>query len=181
MRILLVLLTILLILATGRVTADPASYTTATGTEATSTADALRLDSLSASQTIHVHKRLNDVSSSDSDDAFALLIPLLFITGASFIVWRSIESRRDVRMAMIDKGMNPSLSQEPTDESSRKFSALRFGMLLTGVGFGLLIAIVIVNIWPTVQFVEGIFVGSSLLYGGVGLMAYHIIARRLEK
>lgn len=181
MRIFLVLLAIFLVLASGRLTADPAVNATTTDTETVSNGDAPGLDSKSELRTDRIHQTFNASTRSDSDDAFELLIPLLFITGASFIIWRGIESRRDVRMAMIEKGMEPLLTRESSDESSKKFSALRFGMLLTGVGFGLLIAILIVNIWPAVQYTEGIFVGSSLLYGGVGLMAYHVIARRLEK
>lgn len=167
MRVLLVLLAILLVLATGRVTADTAVTTSTIDTAST--------------QSVNHHGTVTEISATESGSEFDILFPLLFIAGASLVVWRGIESRRDVRLAMIEKGMNPSLSNETADESSKKFSALRFGMLLTGVGFGLLIAIMIVNFWPTVQYVEGIFIGSSLLYGGIGLMVYHVIARRTEK
>lgn len=181
MRILIVLYTILLLLAADRATADSALTTSNTATGIASTTDAPMHDSLLQPRTDALQKTGNEKISSDSEDVLEILIPIVFVVAASFVVFRSIESRRYVRLAMIEKGMNPMLSYGPLDESSRKFSALRLGMLLAGIGFGLLIAIVIVNVWPTILFVEGIFVGSSLLNGGLGLMVYHIIARRLEK
>jgi hypothetical protein len=141
-----------------------------------------RLDSIAATRAYDLREmELHQQRQPDPEDIIGVFIPIVAILGAFLVVWRSIESKRALRMAMIDKGMDPSLLEAPTDESSKKFGALRFGMLLAGVGFGLMLAIFIVSFWETGQYESAVFFGSALLFGGVGLVAYHIIARRLEK
>lgn len=58
----------------------------------------------------------------------------------------SSEPIRSPDVARIEKGMDPSSLDVPHDESSRKFGALRWGMLLMGAGFGLLIGLMIVEL-----------------------------------
>lgn len=146
------------------------------------TAERFRLDSMQMQHDFDLHEaaiRQDRVTS--PEDIIGVFIPIVAILGAFLVVWRGIESKRALRMAMIEKGMDPSLLVERSDESSKKYGALRFGMLLAGVGLGLLVAFVIVssssigsNMQPLV------FISSALLFGGIGLIGYHLIANKLE-
>ncbi|HLP28378.1 MAG TPA: DUF6249 domain-containing protein [Candidatus Didemnitutus sp.] len=142
-----------------------------------------RLDSMQKEHDYELREtELRQHRGTDPQDIIGVMIPIIAIFGSFFVVWRGIESKRVLRMAMIEKGMDPSLLIDRNDESSKKYGALRFGMLLAGVGLGLLVAFVIVsssmineNHQPLV------FISSSLLFGGIGLIGYHLIANRLEK
>ncbi len=189
MRTLLLLIVTLLALALGRLYAAPARLSAASDSGVLSSEQRFRLDSMAQEREAKFRELEHQLNAehfsrqsiSNPEDIIGIFIPIIAILGAFFVVWRSIESKRALRLAMIEKGMDPSLLETPTDESSKKFGALRFGMLLAGVGFGLMLAIFIVNFWATGHYEPAIFLGSAILCGGIGLVAYHIIARRLEK
>ena len=118
----------------------------------------------------------------NATDIIGVMIPIIAIIGAFLVVWRGIEAKRALRMAMIEKGMDPSLLIDRNDESSKKYGALRFGMLLAGIGLGLLVAFFIeVSLMIESNYQPVVFISSSLLFGGMGLIGYHLIANRLEK
>lgn len=146
------------------------------------TAEQFRLDSMQKEHDYELREtELRQQRGTDPQDIIGVMIPIIAIFGSFFVVWRGIESKRALRMAMIERGMDPSLLIDRSDESSKKYGALRFGMLLAGIGLGLLIAFFLVSNW----FIESnhqplVFISSSLLFGGIGLIGYHLIANKLE-
>lgn len=119
----------------------------------------------------------------DPQAIIALSIPIVTILVVFLFLWRSNEAKKAVRLAMIERGMDPGLLQEQPNESSRKYGALRMGMLLAGVGLGILVGFLInVSVlpghgdyWPLV------IISSSLVFGGGGLILYHRMATKIEQ
>jgi len=114
----------------------------------------------------------------------ALLIPLLAIGAVIVVSARFLQYRKIERLAMIEHGYDASMLT-PKVESLDKYRALRLGMMFGGLGLGLLVGSVLgyelslsLN---SESFVFSLVLGSSLLGAGLGLSAYYILVRRLEK
>ncbi|MCX6139866.1 MAG: hypothetical protein NTX15_03395 [Candidatus Kapabacteria bacterium] len=150
--------------------------------DALSTGQQFRLDSMQKEHDYELREtELRQHRGTDPQDIIGVMIPIIAIIGAFFVVWRNIDSKKALRMAMIEKGMDPSLLIDRADESSRKYGALRFGMLLAGIGLGLLVAFLIVS--SSVidgNYIPLVFISNALLFGGLGLIGYHLIANKLE-
>jgi hypothetical protein len=112
-----------------------------------------------------------------------VFIPIIAILAVFLFLWRSNEAKKAVRLAMVERGMDPGLLNEQPNESSRKYGALRIGMLLMGLGFGCIVGFLVSimlmpdhgNFWPLV------IIASSISFGGAGLIAYHRMATKLEQ
>lgn len=111
-----------------------------------------------------------------------VMIPIVSIIVVFFFLWRSNEAKKAVRLAMVERGMDPGLLQEQPYEMSRKYGALRLGMLLAGVGLGLLVGFTIsTTVMPHDDFVPLVIIASALLFGGAGLILYHRMATKIEQ
>ncbi len=142
------------------------------------------LDSLKAENQTKVH--MQAMRGTDMEHRYipyvALTIPILAILGLVIIFWRRGESNRQIRLAMIEKGMDPSHLVERVGENSKKYASLRFGLLATGAGLGLIIGNILVNATSMgMESPEPIILSSLLLFSGAGLVVYHLIARKLER
>ncbi|MBU3680136.1 MAG: hypothetical protein FGM32_11120 [Candidatus Kapabacteria bacterium] len=110
------------------------------------------------------------------------LVPIVFALTAGVLIWKRLDTRRAIELAMIEKGLDPRGGITEKD-STRKFRALRFGLLLVGVGLGLGVAMVI---WNLFDFQLGgyrphVALTSVAFFSGLALTVYHIIATSLEK
>jgi hypothetical protein len=112
----------------------------------------------------------------------ALLIPIMAIILGSIIGLRALEARRAERLAMIERGVDASLFTPPAEEL-RKYRALRQGMTWGGLGAGLLVGTLFSqNVPPSRHDAEELIIlGSALTGAGLGLLAYYILVRRLER
>jgi hypothetical protein len=110
------------------------------------------------------------------------LVPIVFAITAGILIWKRIDTRRAVELAMIDKGLDPRGGTTERD-STRKFRALRFGLLLVGVGLGLCVAMVIWSFFDFQldEYRELVALTSVAFFSGLALTVYHIIATSLEK
>jgi hypothetical protein len=110
-----------------------------------------------------------------------VLIPIVVLIVVFLYLWRASESKKAVRLAMIEKGMDPSLMNDG-NENSRKYGALRIGLLLAGLGMGLLVGFAIAEVlqlWDK-ETVPLIIISSALLFGGSGLIVYHRLVAKIE-
>lgn len=144
---------------------------------------AYRLDSMRI-ESEHYLRLNREGSTNPRPDDFvpfvAMLIPLSTIIALSIIVYRRNEARKIERLAMIERGVDPSLFMVNEREGTRKYSALRTGMFLAGIGFGLLAgALMAMNVER--EWIPLVIISPSILFGGVGLIAYHVIAKKMEK
>lgn len=137
----------------------------------------------------HELRTLSVVHGADNDrfrpeGMIALSIPIFAIISVFFMLWRASEAKKVVRLAMIEKGMDPSVLDDRTPrEDSKKYASLRIGLAIGGAGLGLLIATWIVMYFTEARLgdwtVAVVFACVSI-GAGVGLSIYHIIARKLE-
>ena len=103
------------------------------------------------------------------------LIPIISILGfwGAVITWIFMyyRSRHQQRMALIESGMNADIfSEKKLDD---KYSALKFGMLLTGIGLCFFLGIVAET---TLNLEEGLGIfPMTFVGGGLGLILYYRI------
>ncbi|HBB25361.1 MAG TPA: hypothetical protein DCZ59_03760 [Bacteroidetes bacterium] len=117
------------------------------------------------------------------DMLLSALIPIVFAATAGILIWKRIEARRAIELAMIENGLDPRRSPAEQD-STRKFRALRFGLLLVGVGTGLCVALIIWNTFPAAipeDYYPFVALTSVSFFSGLALTIYHIVATSLEK
>ena len=100
------------------------------------------------------------------------LIPIAFFAMVYGIVYLIV--RRKERLALIEKGADASIFET----SKSQHSSLKWGLLLVGTGTGILLGKVLA-VYTTLN-EEPAFFSMICLFGGIGLIVYHLIANRLE-
>jgi hypothetical protein len=99
------------------------------------------------------------------------LIPIAFFAMVFGIVYLFI--RKKERLALIQKGADATIF-----ESSKQPSSLKWGLLLVGIGAGILLGKVLA-VYTTLE-EEPAFFSMICLFGGIGLIIYHLIAHKYE-
>ena len=89
-----------------------------------------------------------------------------------------IEARNKERLAMIEKGLDPSVIDRKI-EKGPSYGALLWGLLFIGVGFGAFAGYIIsINTnWERHLTIHSM----ALLFGGTGLVIYYICRRTAER
>lgn len=100
------------------------------------------------------------------------LIPIAFFAMVYGIVYLFV--RKKERLALIAKGADASIF-----ESSKQPSSLKWGLLFMGIGTGILLGKVLA-VYTTLE-EEPAFFSMICLFGGIGLIIYHLIANRFEE
>ncbi|HKL38371.1 MAG TPA: DUF6249 domain-containing protein [Bacteroidales bacterium] len=110
-----------------------------------------------------------------------LVMPFLGI-GLSFmvlyIIFYAIKAENRAKMALIEKGMDPSLASKK-HRPNRGPSHLKTGLFLIGLALGILMGYVLyisteMNEWVT-------YPSMILLFGGISLTSYHAIERQRDE
>jgi hypothetical protein len=99
------------------------------------------------------------------------LIPIAFFALVFGIVFLFV--RKKERLALIQKGADATIF-----ESSRQPSSLKWGLLLVGIGTGILLG-KLLAVYTTLE-EEPAFFSMICLFGGIGLIIYHLIAHKFE-
>lgn len=86
---------------------------------------------------------------------------------------KMISTRHKERMAMIEKGC------AIPDAPSNPYKGLQRGMLILGLGIGAVVGAFVGNMFE--QIIPAIFVGSILLFGGIGQVGGSLLARWLSE
>jgi hypothetical protein len=115
-------------------------------------------------------KRKTTLKSTEMTTEF--LIPIAFFAMVYGIVYLFI--RKKERLALIAKGADASIF-----ESSRQPSSLKWGLVFVGIGTGILLG-KILAVYTTLQ-EEPAFFSMICLFGGFGLIIYHLIASKFEE
>ena len=117
---------------------------------------------------------------SSGDDVAGIIVPLAFLIAGTLMLWMSVNSQKQVRLAMIEKGMDPSTLKSP--DTTKKFGALRFGLLLVGTSLGLLSGFGVNMLFGVDHaYHEFIVITSALFFAGLSLIVYHMVAASLNK
>jgi hypothetical protein len=101
------------------------------------------------------------------------LIPATIFATIYGIVYLLI--RRKERMALLDRGLDPM----SFEKNSNDFSSLKYGLLFTGIGCGLIIANILVS--SGVMEREAAYFSLVSLFGGIALILDYILEIRLTK
>jgi len=109
-----------------------------------------------------------------NEDFLIVLIIFAAIFGIVFVL---TQARNRERMAMIDKGVNPK--DFMTDRRPNSYGVLKWALLLVGIGFGLFIGSVL-EAYTSIQ-EEPAYFASALFFGGAGLFAAFLIAKKAEE
>lgn len=116
-------------------------------------------------------------------DVIAVTIPILISLGAFAMVFGIVYLRRRERMAMIERGMDPRLYEE--ERAAKRvpapYGTLKWGLLLTGAGLGLLLAVILVT--TVLEGMDenakpGIFFGLIAIFGGIGLITSFLVEKK---
>ena len=84
--------------------------------------------------------------------------------------------RRKERMALLEKGADPAIFQEPRSE---KVTSLRYGLFLIGLAIGILMGNILevsTELGPEASYFSMVF-----LFGGIALVLSYFIGRSMEK
>lgn len=119
----------------------------------------------------------NESKSHNSVSGIAdLLIPLTFFIATAFVLTRLIDYKRSSRLAMIEHGMDPTVTTSRNDDDLRIYSSLRRGLILLGLGLGLIVGY---TVPIAVRADEDLVIfATSLVGGGIGYVVYFLIARK---
>lgn len=83
--------------------------------------------------------------------------------------------RRKERMALLEKGADPSIFQEP---KSDKVTSLRYGLFLIGLAIGILMGNVLevsTELGPEASYFSMVF-----LFGGIALVLSHFLGKKVK-
>jgi hypothetical protein len=108
-------------------------------------------------------------------EMLGVMIPIIGIIGAVIMVIYLRRFQNEERMAMIDKGVDPSLFTQKTRNTS---GALRASLLLIGSGIGLLLGYFL-NYHFDMEEVG--YFSMLLIFGGAGLGTAYIIEEKKIK
>ncbi len=100
-----------------------------------------------------------------------LLIPVAFFAMVYGIVYLFV--RKKERLALVAKGADATIF-----ESSKQPSSLKWGLLFVGIGTGILVGKALA-VYTTLE-EEPAFFSMICLFGGIGLIIYHMIAGKFE-
>lgn len=102
-------------------------------------------------------------------------LPILVI---SIIVYKSVQTKHQEKLAMIEKGM---ILQEP-EKRANKYTALRNGLLLVGLAVGAMIGLGISETWLRDSFAGDFMIAiMTILFGGIAFLAYFFMIRSMQK
>ncbi len=101
-----------------------------------------------------------------------LLVPITLFVAIAVILWKFLENSHQQKMTMIERGMTPgSLRQERRVRDP--LSALKWGLIGTFVGSGLLGGLVLTDLF---NLDDGVIPAMALIMGGIALIIYYTIA-----
>lgn len=106
------------------------------------------------------------------------VIMMLIVFGAIFgTYYIYISSRHKERMSLIEKGADASLFAKSV--KLKPTTVLKWGMFFAGIAFGTLIGNVIAEY--TALHEEVAFISMILLFGGLSLVMFYFVEKRINK
>jgi Na+/H+-dicarboxylate symporter len=102
-----------------------------------------------------------------------ILVPIAFFAMVFGIVYIVVRKRE--RMLLIQRGADASVFESKKNETAN----LKWGLLFLGIGLGILLGRVFAAY--TCLGEEASYFSLICLFGGLSLVIYHFIARKMEK
>jgi hypothetical protein len=107
----------------------------------------------------------------------AIVIPVSFFAFVFAMLYVYLTTRNKERMAMIEKGADPTIFKVPSEPS--KFVTLKFGLFFMGLAIGVLFG----NILEAYTELDdgAAYISMIFLFGGLGLVAGYWFQSKKEK
>ena len=105
-----------------------------------------------------------------------LLVSFAAIGAIFTILYVMLMTRYKERMSLMEKGLSP---KEFNNTNAAQSATLRFGLLLVGISFGIMLGNFIAKHFDVPR--EGAFIAMMFLFGGIGLIISYLIEKRNNK
>jgi hypothetical protein len=107
-----------------------------------------------------------------------ILVPMILFGAVFGIVYVITTARHKEKMAMIEKGADPTLFKRQQIKFSQ-YNTFKFGLLMVGVAVGIFAG----NILGEADLIDSVMAvfSSVLLFGGLALIAAYLLRNRFEK
>jgi hypothetical protein len=107
-----------------------------------------------------------------------ILVPLIIFGVIFGIVYVVTTARHKEKMALIEKGADPTLFKRQQMKFSQ-YNTFKYGLLLVGIAVGIIIAAIMDEI-NLIDQVAGYF-SSILFFGGLALITAYLLRNRFDK
>lgn len=104
------------------------------------------------------------------------LVTFTIVTAVFGMVYIHYMTRHRERLAMMDKGLNPS---ELSSRKDVRWTTLKYGMLFIGIAVGMLVGNMVYVAYELSNIVS--YLSMTLLCGGLSLVLYFIIEGKFKK
>ena len=102
-------------------------------------------------------------------------LPILLV---SLIVYKSVQTKHQEKLAMIEKGI---VLQDP-EKPVNRYTALRNGLLLVGLAVGAMLGLFISETWLRDSYAGDFMIAiMTILFGGIAFLSYFFIIRSMQK
>jgi hypothetical protein len=110
-------------------------------------------------------------------NAGEVLVPIAFFALVFGMFYLYLTTRHKQRLALIEKGADASIFGMGNNGKSGKYWTIRTGLFFIGIGIGVLMGNVLANagLLEPVAYISMIFI-----FGGLGLLLFHMIFRNLN-
>lgn len=113
------------------------------------------------------------------------IVWLAFFAGAFMAWFFYVKARNTERLALIEKGAEANnFYGKRNEKKTFRFPWMKFGLLLSGLGFGLVLGLFIISIPELKDSLDdvapGLVFASTLVFGGLGMIAAHFVDRKKE-
>jgi hypothetical protein len=102
-----------------------------------------------------------------------ILIPITMFLCASGVLYVFFTTRHKERLALIEKGADPSLFQS---KKGRSNATMRIGMFLVGIALGILSGNILAAAGGLIE--EVAYFSMIFLFGGISLIIYYILIEK---
>lgn len=107
----------------------------------------------------------------------AVLVPLVVFASIFGIVYIVVTARNKERMALIERGADPTLFESV--KRNRSHHLLKWGLFLLGIGLGIVVANIMVT--NAIMNEEAAYPSMIFVFGGLALVGAHLFVRKAEK
>jgi len=111
-------------------------------------------------------------------DGAEVLVPIVFFLTIAGIWGFTLLTRHKERMTMIEKGLKPEDMKALYEKGTLRInplSSLKWGMIFVSIGIAALIGM---YLHQNYYVEEGIYPALMAVFGGVGLIAFYILANK---
>jgi hypothetical protein len=105
-----------------------------------------------------------------------ILVPLGSFAMVFGIVYLIVTARNKERMALIERGADPSLFESVKKGNSNR--VLKWGIFLVGIGLGITVAYMLVK--NDVMDEDAAYFSMIFIFGGLALVGTHLFLRKQE-